>query len=1272
MNYPSSITNREWGGSGRIVKTLGVGLALLFLCVPAFAQLNLGRLYGAITDQTGGAVAGATVTIVDVERGVNRSLTSDTAGEYNAPSLTPGTYTVRAEAKGFQTIQRENVVVGVGQEVRVDLVMRPGEQTQTITVTEAIPMVNTTSSELGGNVESRDLEDLPINGRSFAKLLNYTPGAVSINGNDTFFNGVRYTQNEWMFDGIDDLTDANTGPMIGGTSGFTESTILPADAIQEVHLATNGKAEYGWKPGGAINIGIKSGTNRLHGTAIGMGRDSAFESKNAFAASKTSDQLTQQGATLGGPIKKDKLFFFVGYEGQSYTVASPGIDQLPASLASATGTATSNNVPDALYDIYANTSNFGAGKPQLPASQLSLNLLGCQATPAALQAAAKAAPNAAVGAAAIQNLCYPGGAINSIFNNPASSVNSAVAPSSVGGSQNGLGKIDYHLNDHNSLNFEYFFGEGPSLQATGAEVEEWWVISRYNRAQAFRGVWVWTPNSRWLNEARIGNTRQHKFQVPGDCFGNLGQPDYASQYGFTSGVNTPGALLGPSCAFPTLTVSGFAALGGNGGNGGQDDDLDDLSGVDSVSYTHGKHQFKFGGELHKELFSGSSKLANGSGTLTFGSINAFSGATSLEDFATGTVGSSTVLVGNPLITASWPRYALFVQDDWRLKSKLTVNLGLRYEIVPPFHEKNNQVGGFEATSPEGLVQTGNQIPALWATKYNQFAPRVGFAYDLTGKGTTVVRGGFGLAYNLNNFNDFLSITQGAAVNTVPTGWNLFLPNGALLPKAGNMTAGNLNAPSGSLVNWLPHTNVFNTNTSFLACGNGLGLATPLSATGAANPANPPPCSIQVANPNIKEGYVTSWNLSIQHAIGSNLALTVAYVGTHGTDLEGVQDINQPAPGFPNGKSAPSSDNEQLLRPYTQNCAPAVYSAAGALLSGVPGGLGLNLSQCFPYLGQIKLYTQGGTSNYNGLQASLEQRVTHGLFFTASYTLSHSLDDASNDYGTFYMNSNCIRCDYGRSTFDFRHTFSLRFTYNIPGRKAPAQMLEGWQVNSAIEVFSGQPIVGQDTSTDISGTGELLDRWSILGSPKNIRTGYGVPCYGITGSKFASSGCIPVNTPAGAAAGTQALVANMPPACITEAGSEATNPTVVAGGVAGSKDFNGLAALADYGCYYENGTAIVPPAQGTFGNMGRNILTNGVPYREWDASITKAWKIKELMTVQFRAEGFNVLNQVIHLNPGGKVSSPTAFGLSTALGSSGDPILGSGGPRQVVLSLKLIF
>jgi hypothetical protein len=1220
----------------------------LLFCVPVFAQLNLGRLYGGITDQTGGAMAGATVTVVDVERGVSRPLTTDDAGEYNAPSLTPGTYTVRAELKGFRTIQRENVMVGVGQELRVDLTMQPGEQAQTITVTESLPMVNTTSSELGGTVESRDLADLPINGRSYAKLLNFTPGAVSVNGNDTFFNGVRYTQNEWMFDGIDDLNDANTGPMIGGTSGFTEATILPADAIQEVHLATNGKAEYGWKPGGAINIGIKSGTNRLHGTAFAMGRNSSLEAKDPFGlGAPAPDRIIQQGATLGGPIKKDKLFFFSAYEGQSFRLQTSSTDQLPASLASAAGLDPSDNVPDALYDIYRNANNFGAGKPNLPASPLSLDLMGCQATPAAIQTAANSTANAAVGAKAIEGLCYPGGAgsIVSIFNNPTSSVNSTVSPSSYGGSQNGLAKLDYHLTDHHLINGEFFFGQGPMIQAAGQEVQQYWATARWTRTLALRGVWTWIPSSTWVNEARIGYDRQHKSSIPADCFTDLGQPNYATQYHLVTGVTTPLVPLGTGCAFPGFTVGSFAVLGGNIGSGAQDNTIYHIAALDSVSYTRGSHQFKFGFEIHRNHLYGASKLSNGSGTISFGSIDAFKNDTDLQDFLTGTVASSALLVGNALVQTNWPRYALFAQDDWRLTSKLTLNFGVRWEIIPAPNEANNKLGTFDPSL--GLAQVGNQLPALYPTKYNAIAPRVGFAYDMTGKGTTVIRGGFGMGYNFNNFNEYLSISQGAASNTVPNGWNIFAANGTLLPKPGNMDAGNLTAANGTLVTWLPDTPIFNQNAALLACGNGLN-------------GNPQACDIQVVNTHLKAGHVLSWNLSVQHAFGANLAWTIAYVGTRGVDLNGLLDSSLPDPGLKNTSSSPGNVNEQLRRPYTQNCA-----------SSVPGGLGLNPTQCFPYLGKVYVYGQGGWSNYHGLQTSLQQRVTRGLFFTAAYTFSHSLDTSSSDFGTPIMNSKCIQCDYGNSSFDFRHNFTLRLAYNVPGTKrAPAQLLEGWQISSALAVLSGQPLAGTDTSTDLSGTGQKLDRWSIAGDPSNIKTGFGVPCYGIAGSKFAKAGtgCNVVNAGTGSA-GTASFVSALPQACINAATNEATNPAVVAAGVA---DFNGLAALADYGCYSANGTAIVPPAQGTFGNMARDVLTNGLPYREWDASVSKSWKLGELLTAQFRTDIFNVTNSVIYQNPKSNPSSPTSFGFSTALNRSGDPILGNGGPRQITLSLKLMF
>jgi len=1243
---PSGIFHLQSGGSRKVAKAMGVGLGLLLCCVPVSAQLNLGRINGAITDQTGGAIANATVTVIDVERGVSRVLTTDSGGEYNAPSLTPGNYTVRAEAPGFKTTVQENAMVGVGQELRVDLTLQTGAQTQTVTVTEAVPIVNTTSSELGGRIETRDLGDLPLNGRSYAKLLNYTPGAVSVNGNDTFYNGVRYTQNEWMFDGIDDLNDANTGPMIGGTSGFTEATILPADAIQEVHLATNGKAEYGWKPGGAINIGIKSGTNSLHGTAFGMGRDSSLEAKDPFGlGAPAPDQIIQQGATLGGAIKKDKLFFFTAYEGQSFHLQTSSSVSAPASLASAGGTDLTDNVPDALYDIYKNANNFGAGKPNLPASLLSLDLMGCKASPSAIQGAVASNPTAVAGAARIQALCYPGGAgsIVSIFNNPTSSVNSTVSPYSAGGSQNGLAKLDYHLSDRNLINGEFFFGEGPMIQAAGSEVQEYWATARWTRTQALRGVWTYIPNSNWVNEARIGYDRQHKSSIPADCFENLGQPNYATQYHLVTGVTTPLVPLGVGCAFPGLTVGSFAVLGGNTGSGAQDNTIYHIAGLDSVSYTRGKHQFKVGLEIHRNHLYGASKLSNGSGTLNFGSIAAFTKATELEDFLTGTVGSSALLVGNALVSTSWPRYAVFAQDDWRLTPKLTVNLGVRWEIIPAPNEKDNKLGTFDPTV--GLAQIGNQISSLYPTKHNMVAPRVGFAYDLTGKGSTVVRGGFGIGYNFNNFNEYLSISQGAASNTVPTGWNIFAANGTLLPKAGNMVAGNLTAANGTLVTWLPDTPIFNQNTNLLACGNGLN-------------GNPQACDIQVVNRNLKEGYVESWNLSVQHAFGANLALTMAYVGTHGANLNGLLDSNLPLPGVPNGKTAPANVAEQLRRPYTQNCPTTV-----------PGGLGLNPSQCFPYLGKVYVYGQNGWSNYHGLQTSLQQRVTHGLFFTATYTFSHSLDTASADFGSPIMNSRCVACDYGRSSFDFRHNFSLRFVYDVPGiKRAPAQLLEGWQVSSAVTILSGQPLTGTDSSTDLSGTGQNLDRWSIGGSPSNIQTGFGVPCFGIAGSKFDKVPCttVPVGT---STKGTQAFVANLPQACIDTAAGEATNPAVVA---AGDTNSTGLLALANFGCYYQNGTAIVPPAQGTFGNMGRNVLTNGVPYREWDASISKAWKITERFRTQFRTDFFNVTNSVIYQAPKSNPNSVTSFGRSTALNRSGDPILGNGGPRQITLSLKLSF
>src|ERR1700688_68387 len=356
-------------------RVLGTCLGLLLFCSPAFAQLNLGRILGSVTDQTGGEIAGATVTVIDVARGINRPLTTDGAGEYNAPSLIPGTYTVRAEAKGFKATERPNVLVEVGTGVRVDLTLQPGEQTQTITVTESIPLINTTNAQIGGVLENQEISELPINGREFEKLLIYRPG-VRANGLDIYVNGNRADNNMWLLDGLDDYNlISSSGPIAGGQSGFDQATILPIDAIQEVNVIQSPRAEYGWKPGSENNVGLKSGTNSIHGTASAFGRDKSFDARNWASLVQADDVLEQFGATIGGPIKKDKLFYFLGFEGQRYTIGSPHTSQIPTT---ASGPGAASSFPDAITALewlgYCNPKAAGCAKPL---SQLSLNLAGC-------------------------------------------------------------------------------------------------------------------------------------------------------------------------------------------------------------------------------------------------------------------------------------------------------------------------------------------------------------------------------------------------------------------------------------------------------------------------------------------------------------------------------------------------------------------------------------------------------------------------------------------------------------------------------------------------------------------------------------------------------------------------------------------------------------------------------------------------------------------------------------------------------------------------------
>jgi hypothetical protein len=275
--------------NARLTRLTEVLCAIVALCVlPSFllAQVNQGRLIGTVTDQSGGVIAGATVTVTDVQKNVSRTLTTDSAGEYVAPNLDPDTYAVRVESKGFKTFTRDGMQLGVGQDARVDVTLQTGEQTQTVTVTEALPLIETTTATLTGTIDNQTVNEVPLNGRNYINLLSLRPGFVNAPGGGATKQtamGMRENDNFFLVDGVNNYYWATNQQVINGYAlAGDAATLLPIDAIQEMNTEQIPKAEFGWKPGVQVNIGLKSGTNTFHGSAYAYGRDGAWDAKNFF------------------------------------------------------------------------------------------------------------------------------------------------------------------------------------------------------------------------------------------------------------------------------------------------------------------------------------------------------------------------------------------------------------------------------------------------------------------------------------------------------------------------------------------------------------------------------------------------------------------------------------------------------------------------------------------------------------------------------------------------------------------------------------------------------------------------------------------------------------------------------------------------------------------------------------------------------------------------------------------------------------------------------
>lgn len=1004
-------------------------LLLMVAAGPVFSQTTTGRILGEVSDQSGASLAGATVTVTDMQRGTTRIATTDASGNYAVPSLTPGVYKVRAESKGFKAVERPNIQVEVASDLSVDLSLPPGDVKETVVVTDEVPLVNTTSSTLGGTLSNQEINDLPLNGRNYENLLQLRPGVVRYPGggfSTTSANGLRAEDNAYLVDGLFNSEPFSGQSIINGAGIAGDSaTILPVDSIQEFNLQQNPPAEYGWKPGAIVNVGLKSGTNQVHGTAYAFGRDTPFDARNYFNPTpgvKNPRNLTQFGGTAGGAIIKNKLFYFGGYEGQRYTVGNASqfdtwaTVPLPNSgncVFSGTGDCA-QSIPDAIADVYAASLVSGSGvNPVKGVSAVSLQIAGCTFTP----------PNTV----SCDGMGFP----TNDGTNPAGPTKINYGLPNTVSVDNVIGKVDYHHNDRNNFSTLYFFGNNSGTVADALQVQPKWLTDIHTRAQVFGENWTWIPNARWVNEARFGYNRLYQPTMVADH--NVS----ASSYGLNTGVINP--LYG---GLPRIQIADFYVfpqeLGGFNWPKVQGPDTR-FQFVDHISYVRGSHSIKFGGELHRDSFEGAGyggargriKFGLGGGTLPFG----------IEDYFAGLSSHASLLQGDPTRHIHNWGFAGFIQDDWRVNKTLTVNLGLRYEVNSVIKDEHNLLGNFDTT--KGLLQVGHGLSSPYNGDHNDFAPRLGAAWDVTGNGRTVVRGGVGLTYETLNWESFLALNNSLGLATIPTG--------AIIDGSGNTAGGSIAVGNIGFSGADPANGGINWDPALTGVQGTVFPTTPLDCS-----ANP--CSIMGVNPNLRTPYVWNWSLNVQHAFSPNLSLEVGYVGNHGSKLAGIRDINQVVPALDDG-------SEQVGRPFFNQ---------------------------FPYLGQIFQMANIYRSNYNGLQMTFTARNYHGLSMIAGYTYSHSLDQvgANWDFGAglgLPSDSTHPEREYASSDFDIRHRFTLSMTYMLPGKKSFAQLLEGWQINSIISLYGAQPWGVMDAGTDVSLTGELNDRWNFYGNPKDFKS-----------------------------------------------------------------------------------------------------------------------------------------------------------------------------------------
>jgi hypothetical protein len=770
-----------------------VSMLLLGMAGAANAQTFRGGIAGRVADSTGAVLPGVTVTATNDATGLSRTTTTSTSGEFSVPDLQLGVYTIEATLQGFQTL-RTKVEVTVSQIASVDLKMGLSQVAETINVTASALMLDTVSTALSNVVRPKQVQDLPLNGRDFTRMLQLAPGVAG-----TSVNGVRTRGNNFQIDGADNNDAFQNVAAVnqGGVSGIA-GTLLPIEAIDQFSVQSGGQAEMGRNAGSTVNLVIKSGTNDFHGSAFYFNRHEALSANSPVAvpdSPKREIRNNQYGFSLGGPIVHSKTFFFSTLEVQKLTAGNT----IPTTTPSAAWVGAATQL----------LGQFG-----VPVNPVSTNMLALWPS------------SSRTGAAAASNFV-------------------STDPNTYS-SANGIAKIDHNFNSVHSLSARYFGGGGDQVAQTNSPYLAYFqaVPSRMHNVSLV-GTSVFT--SHLVNQLVVGyNYFKQTFNSNDTSFDPIAM-------GFNTGVTDP-TLAGP----PNMTINGFAAVGGTQPLGRVDKTLHF---TDSVTYSTGTHQMKFGGEARMAdlfVFYDSNKR----GTFTYdGTVGpwaslpasqASAALKSLADFMAGSYATGIIVQGNTHHDYVQNSADLFFQDVWSATPKLTLNFGLRYTLPGVLGASDGPLTNF--LPAQGMVSTNSLYPA----ERDALSPRVGVTWVPTDSRKTVIRAGYGLFYDM----------FAVAFFTANTG---FANGGAL---------GVGNNPGGDQP-------VFSITQRRLTVVNNV----PIFGT-----TSQPPYGAFAVSQDLKLPYVTNFNVNVERQLGPTTIAQIGYVGTRGRRLALMRDINAATPG----------------------------------------------------------------------------------------------------------------------------------------------------------------------------------------------------------------------------------------------------------------------------------------------------------------------------------------------------------------------------------------